>query len=121
MAPGRSVSTMTVNQFSIFITAALVLVFTSLCASAQTRVYYYEEPLSLDQMDSYKDTAFDKKNFDQVEAGMTQEEVLNLLGKPKDMKKQKRRKNRWTFHYFYPGGYRVNFKNGLVTGKESPR
>jgi hypothetical protein len=51
---------------------------------------------------------------------MTEEEVLQLLGKPLDLKKEHRRHDRWTVHYYYPKGRVVNFKDGLVVGKENP-
>jgi hypothetical protein len=53
-----------------------------------------------------------------VEKGMTQEQVLELLGVPKKIKEEKRRHDRWTVHYFYPDGHVVNFKDGLVVGKK---
>jgi len=34
------------------------------------------------------------------------------------MKKERRKHNRWTVHYFYPDGHVVNFRNGVVVGKE---
>ncbi|MBW2027354.1 MAG: hypothetical protein JRH08_18380 [Deltaproteobacteria bacterium] len=49
---------------------------------------------------------------------MTEKQVLEILGKPLKVKKEHRRHNRWTVHYFYPEGHVVNFKNGLVVGKE---
>lgn len=77
-----------------------------------------KKPLLLEQMDVYKDILFKAENFERVQNGMTEEEVLSLLGKPEDMKKEHRRRNRWAFHYYYPDGYVVNFRNFLVVGKE---
>jgi hypothetical protein len=80
----------------------------------------WEQPLDLEDMEPYKDIQFDPANFDQIENGMTEEEVLALLGKPADLKKEHRRHDRWTVHYFYPDGRVVNFRDGLVVGKENP-
>lgn len=79
---------------------------------------YREEPMSIDQMGSYADIRFSKENFETVANGMTEEQVLSILGKPKDLRKEQRRHGRWTVHYFYPEGGVVNFRNGLVVGKE---
>ncbi|MBW1800165.1 MAG: hypothetical protein JRJ85_05480 [Deltaproteobacteria bacterium] len=87
-------------------------------ATAQQTLYYYEEPLELNDMDEYEDIGFENVHFTEIKRGMSQRDVLMLLGKPLDLKKIKRKKNRWTFHYYYPDGYVVNFKNGLVVGKE---
>ena len=104
-------------HFFIMLFGALLILF-SHSAMAQPTLYYYEEPMGLNEMDEYKDIIFDKAHFEEVKDGMSQKDVLKLLGKPLDMKKIKRRKNRWTFHYYYPDGYVVNFRNGLVVGKE---
>ena len=77
----------------------------------------YEGPLSEKKIASYSNIAFSPENFQNVQKGMTQEEVLQLLGKPLRTKKEHRRHNRWTVHYFYPDGRVVNFKDGLVGGK----
>ncbi len=79
---------------------------------------YREEPMSIEQMGDYADIQFSKENFDKVTNGMTEEQVLSLLGKPSNLKKEQRRRGRWTVHYFSPEGYVVNFRNGLVVGKE---
>ena len=78
----------------------------------------YEGPLSEKKIASYSNIAFSLENFQKVQNGMTQEEVLQLLGKPLRTKKEHRRSNRWTVHYFYPEGHVVNFKDGLVVGKK---
>jgi len=79
---------------------------------------YREEPLSLKEMTDYKHISFGQENFEKITNGMTEQDVLSLLGKPLDMKKEQRKGHRWTFHYYYPEGYTVNFRNGLVVGKE---
>ena len=80
----------------------------------------WEQPLEPEDMGPYKDIQFEPANFDKIENGMTEEEVLGLLGKPQDLTKEHRRHNRWTVHYYYPKGRLVNFKDGLVIGKENP-
>jgi hypothetical protein len=50
--------------------------------------------------------------------GMTESEVLDLLGKPRCLEKEHRPRDCWTVHYFYPVCHIVNFYNGLVVGKE---
>jgi hypothetical protein len=97
--------------------AALVLTFPD-PAVADQELRYREEPISLDQMGGYEDIRFNKENFEMVTNGMTEGQVLSVLGKPEDLRKMQRRHGRWTFHYFYPEGYVVNFRNGLVVGKE---
>ncbi|MBN1104802.1 MAG: hypothetical protein JXL84_15395 [Deltaproteobacteria bacterium] len=79
---------------------------------------YREEPISLEEMTEYKAIPFHQESFEKVSNGMTEKDVLSLLGKPLDMKKVQRKGHRWTFHYYYPEGYTVNFRNGLVVGKE---
>jgi uncharacterized membrane protein len=79
---------------------------------------YREEPLSMEEMTQYKDILFRTENFERVTNGMTEEQVISILGPPKDLKKEHRRRSRWTVHYYYPEGHVVNFKNGLVVGKE---
>jgi outer membrane protein assembly factor BamE (lipoprotein component of BamABCDE complex) len=78
----------------------------------------YEGPLPDKKIASYSNVAFTLQNFQKVQKGMTQEKVLELLGVPEKIKEEKRRHDRWTVHYFYPDGHVVNFKNGLVVGKE---
>lgn len=79
---------------------------------------YHRKPIELEEMKQYQHITFKIKNFESLDKGMTEEEVLNLLGKPLNMKKEHRRHNRWTVHYFYPDGHVVNFRNGVVVGKE---
>jgi hypothetical protein len=79
-----------------------------------------KEPIALEDMGAYANIPFTVENFGSVDKGMTEEEVLTLLGKPLDMKKIKRKGNRWEVHYFYPGDRVVNFRNGRVVGTESP-
>ena len=86
----------------------------------ETAPMQLREPLKLDEMTPYEKIPFEVKNFQKVERGMTEEQVLGLLGKPLELKTEKRRGNRWTAHYSYEGGYVVNFSQGLVVGKESP-
>jgi hypothetical protein len=80
--------------------------------------YAYEGPLPEKKIASYSNIAFELKNFQKVERGMTQENVLQLLGVPEKITEEHRRHNRWTVHYFYPDGHVVNFKDGLVVGKK---
>lgn len=74
--------------------------------------------MSFDRMEAYQDIPFSAGNFERVTNGMTEEQVLSLLGRPMDLKKEQRRHGRWTVHYFYPEGHVVNFRNGMVVGKE---
>jgi hypothetical protein len=76
----------------------------------------WTQPLAVDQMAQYADIAFTEKNFEKVQLGMYEEDVLKLLGKPQDVKMIKRRKNRWTIWYYYPGGREVAIRNGVVQG-----
>jgi hypothetical protein len=78
----------------------------------------WENPLELKDMDAYEGIPFRLENFEKVERGMTETEVLKLLGKPRGIKKEHRPHNRWTVHYIYPEMYVVNFRDGLVVGKE---
>ncbi len=78
----------------------------------------YKEPLEMHEMKDYENILFKVKNFEKIKRGMTETEVLNLLGKPLKLKKVKRKKNRWTVRYTYPDNHVVNLKNGLVVGKE---
>jgi len=77
-----------------------------------------ELPLTEEQMKPYEKISFSVKNLKKVQRGMTQVQVLELLGKPLKIKKEHRRHNRWTVHYYYPESHVVNFKDGLVVGKE---
>lgn len=99
-----------------------VFLFTFLLAFANPaisqEINYRDEPLSLEQMDEYKNVPFNRDNFERIANGMTEKEVLSIMGKPQDMKKEPRPRRRWTVHYYYPEGYVINFKNGLVVGKE---
>jgi hypothetical protein len=76
----------------------------------------WEQPLELKDMGPYKDIQFESANFAKIEDGMTEEEVLQLLGIPLDLTKEHRRHDRWTVHYYYPKGRVVNFR----VGKENP-
>ncbi|GEM_PF-5382681 len=76
------------------------------------------QPLTEEQMEPWAEIEFKAENFQKVKKGMTEEEVLDLLGKPLKVKMIRRPKHRWSVHYFYPQGYVVNFKHGLVVGKE---
>ena len=73
-------------------------------------------PLEKRDMEAWEKIPFDRDRFGDVTRGMTEEDVLNLLGKPRRVEKEHRRRNRYTVHYFYPGGYIVNFIDGLVVG-----
>ena len=77
-----------------------------------------KKPLEMDQMEEYRAIPFTVEGFERISSGMTEREVLSTLGKPEDAKVEHRRHNRWTVHYFYHDGYVVNFRNGLVVGKE---
>ncbi len=77
------------------------------------------EPLGLGQMEEYKSIPFTVEAFEKISDGMNEREVLSALGKPESVQKQPRKGyGRWSSHYLYPGGYVVNFRNGLVVGKE---
>ena len=78
----------------------------------------YGAPLTDKEMEPYEKISFSPGNMEMVQRGMTEKQVLEILGKPLKVKKEHRRHNRWTVHYFYPEGHVVNFKNGLVVGKE---
>lgn len=77
----------------------------------------WKSPLTWEEMGDYEKIPFDSLNYEKVNRGMTEEEVLKLLGRPVNVDMQKRRGDRWTVKYVYPGGKEVNFKNGLVVGK----
>jgi hypothetical protein len=105
----------------IFCTGLALLVVQS--AQAQKRYTSegrdrWENPLELDDMGAYERIPFRLENFEKVERGMTETEVLKLLGKPLGLKKEHRPHDRWTVHYIYPEMYVVNFRDGLVVGKE---
>ncbi|MEW6669352.1 MAG: hypothetical protein AB1512_29420 [Thermodesulfobacteriota bacterium] len=108
---------MTVRTFSLIMLFFLIFCAISLRVQAQ-ETQYRQEPLGLEQMDEYKDIPFSRENFEKITPGMSENEVLTLLGKPLDMKKEQRRGHRWTFHYFYPEGHAVHFRNLKVVGKE---
>jgi outer membrane protein assembly factor BamE (lipoprotein component of BamABCDE complex) len=96
----------------------LFLLF-SVQASAQEEVNLSrEEPFTMEKMGEFKDTSFKQENFEKVVTGMTQEDVLSLLGRPVSVSKEQKKGHRWAFHYNYHEGYVVNFRNGLVVGKE---
>jgi len=97
---------------------AIALISALLLGAGLSGTQAYEGPLSKKKITSYRDIKFKSDNFRKVERGMTQEEVLQLLGVPQRIKEEHRRHNRWTVHFFYPEGHVVNFKNGLVVGKE---
>lgn len=100
---------------------SMLLLLLSAHAEAQEgRIPAREEPLALEEMGDFKDILFKQENFERVTDGMTERDVLSLLGKPLDMKKVQRKGHRWAFHYFYPEGRVVNFRNGMVVGKEKP-
>ncbi len=84
----------------------------------RTGLQRLRQPLTEEQMEPWADIEFRRENFEKIQKGMTEEEVLDLLGKPIRVKMERRPKRRWTVHYFYPQGHVVNFKNGLVVGKE---
>ena len=100
------------------ISLSFLLVSNQISAKEGARIDYYKKPLEMEEMKEYEKIRFDSKNFEKIKRGMTEIEVLSLLGKPLDMKKIKRRKNRWTVTYFYPDRHVVNLRNGLVVGKE---
>jgi hypothetical protein len=74
-------------------------------------------PIELDEMGAYEEVLFRRENLARIERGMTEEEVLFILGKPLTMEKQSRPRNRWTVQYYYPQEVVVNFKHGRVVGK----
>ncbi|RJR44672.1 MAG: outer membrane protein assembly factor BamE [Desulfobacteraceae bacterium] len=101
-----------------FILSLCTALFLALPLSADAQeLRYRQEPIPLDQMGRYADIRFSEENFDKIENGMTEEQVLSVLGRPKDLKKEQRRRGRWTVHYHYPQGHVVNFRNGMVVGK----
>ena len=98
-----------------------LLILPSAFAEAQeSKILSREEPLTLEQMGEFKNISFKQENFEKVVNGMTEREVLSLLGRPLDTKKEQRKGHRWAAHYYYPEGYTVNFRDGLVVGKEKP-
>jgi hypothetical protein len=113
----EEVTSMTVRTFSLIALFFLLLCAIPSAGQAQ-EIQYREEPLPLEEMEDYKDIPFRQDNFEKITQGMSAKDVLTLLGKPLDMKKEQRKGHRWTFHYYYPEGHTVHFKNGLVVGKE---
>jgi outer membrane protein assembly factor BamE (lipoprotein component of BamABCDE complex) len=97
---------------------AIILISALFFGAGIPGIQAYEGPLSEKKIASYSDIKFNLDNLKKVEKGMTQEEVLQLLGVPEKIREEHRQHNRWTVHYFYPGGHAVNFKDGLVVGKE---
>jgi len=100
----------------VFLT--IVLISTLFFSGEIMGVHAYEGPVSKKKMATYSDVVYSMKNFSKVMRGMTQEEVLQLLGVPEKIREEKRKHDRWTVHYFYPDGHVVNFKDGLVVGKK---
>ena len=78
----------------------------------------WRQPLKLEDMSSYEGIPFESGNFEAVQKGMSEEDVLELLGKPLDVRMIKRQKRRWRITYFYPDNHVVNFMHGHVVGKE---
>ena len=78
----------------------------------------WRDPLKFEEMGDYEGIPFEAENFEAVQRGMTEEEVLELLGKPLDMRMIKRPKRRWRISYFYPDNHVVNLFQGHVVGKE---
>jgi hypothetical protein len=108
---------MTFRTFSLIVLFLLLfcaIPFPGQAQETQSR----DEPLALEEMDEYKDIPFSGDNFEKVTSGMSDKDVLTLLGKPLDMKKEQRKGHRWTFHYYYPEGHAVHFRNGVVVGTE---
>jgi len=85
-----------------------VLAVSSFAQDQETAPLQIKLPIELEEMAEYENIPFTEENFESVEKGMTEEEVLTLLGKPLDMEKIKRKGNRWQLHYFYPGERKVN-------------
>ena len=76
-------------------------------------------PLRPEQMTPYSNIPFSEKNFNKIQKkGLYEEDVLRLLGKPKDVVYTRTKGNRWLVKYFYPNGHVVNFRNGMAVGKE---
>ena len=108
---------MTVRTFSHI--ALFLFLFCAIPLPGQAQeIRYRDEPVALEEMDEYKDIPFSRDNFEKIAPGMSDKDVLTLLGKPLDMKKEQRKGHRWTFHYFYPEGHAVHFRNNMVVGKE---
>lgn len=104
------------QRHTVFLTA--ILISTSFFVGGIEGIQAYEGPLSEKKIASYGEITFTLEIFQKVQKGMTEEEVLRLLGKPEKIRKEHREHDRWTVHYFYPDGHVVNFKDGLVVGKE---
>jgi hypothetical protein len=78
----------------------------------------WRDPLKFEEMGDYEGISFEAGNFEAVQKGMSEEAVLELLGKPLDVKMIKRQKQRWRVTYFYPADHVVNLFQGHVVGKE---
>ena len=78
----------------------------------------WRDPLRFEEMGDYEGISFEAGNFEAVQNGMSEEEVLELLGKPLDVKMIRRKKMRWRVTYFYPEDHVVNLFQGRVVGKE---
>ncbi len=78
----------------------------------------WRDPLKFEEMDDYEGIPFEAGNFEAVRKGMSEEAVLELLGKPLDVRMIKRPKQRWRVSYFYPDNHVVNLYQGHVVGKE---
>ena len=78
----------------------------------------WRDPLKFEEMGDYEGISFEAGNFEAVQNGMSEEEVLELLGKPLDVKMIRRKKMRWRVTYFYPEDHVVNLFQGRVVGKE---
>jgi hypothetical protein len=78
----------------------------------------WKNPLELKEMTEWEKISFNPARFVEIQEGMSESEVLDILGKPKNLTKERRPGNRWNVHYFYTGGHIVNFFNGRVVGKK---
>jgi len=78
----------------------------------------WRDPLRLEDMGDYEEIPFEAGNFDAVQKGMSEEAVLELLGKPLDVKMVRRKKMRWRVTYSYPDDHVVNLFQGHVVGKD---
>ncbi|RLB44178.1 MAG: hypothetical protein DRH12_00595 [Deltaproteobacteria bacterium] len=106
------------KAMAMVLVVGLMAICLGVCADVAGQPRGKGFPLSEEEMQPYEEIPFEVDNFAKIEKGMSQKQVLELLGKPIKITKEHRRRNRWTVHYFYPDGYVVNFKNGLVVGKE---
>ena len=105
------------NRWVFLCAFSMLLCLTSKVGAAEEVPLPLREPIEASEMKAYENIPFTRENFAKVENGMTEEQVLQLLGKPLTLTKEHRTHDRWTLHYFYAGGFQVNFKNGLVVGK----